>query len=229
MLTLCDTDDIISKLTRETHWVVELVSYNLQTWLYRYCFEISWLNKLWKKFLTNEKHFDRINKLSQDRELKTEFKKIKKCLTNEQRFDKIIKLSQESKTKNIDNWTVRNLERFWESIRTLQWKLKTFKTVNSDSIWMNELAKFNLTEINFLTWEFDPGSGWTLAACLTHASRTKHFIWFPSGLIILWLSGGRVSNAWVTCLVLGDSSWKRLVIPHKRTMLHDMVWKTPVV
>ena len=30
-----------------------------------------------KKFLTNEKHFDRIIKLSQDRELKTEFKKIK--------------------------------------------------------------------------------------------------------------------------------------------------------
>ena len=28
---------------------------------------------------------------------------------------------------------------------------------------------------------------------------------------------------WITCLVLGDSSWKRLVIPHKRTMLHDMV------
>ena len=200
MLTLCDTDDIISKLTRGTHWVVELVSYNLQTWLYKYCFEISWLKKLWKKFLTNEKHFDRINKLS-----------------------------QESKTKNIDNWTVRNLERFWESIRTLQWKLKTFKTVNSDSIWMNELAKFNLTEINFLTWEFDPGSGWTLAACLTHASRTKHFIWFPSGLIILWLSGGRVSNAWVTCLVQGDNSWKRLLIPHKRTVSHDAVWKTPVV
>ena len=192
-------DDIISKLTRGTHWVVELVSYNLQTWLYKYCFENK-LKKLWKKFLTNVKHFDRINKLS-----------------------------QESKTKNIDNWTVRNLERFWESIRTLQWKLKTFKTVNSDSIWMNELAKFNLTEINFLTWEFDPGSGWTLAACLTHASRTKHFIWFPSGLIILWLSGGRVSNAWVTCLVQGDNSWKRLLIPHKRTASHDAVWKTPVV
>jgi len=61
------------------------------------------MQKKIKKFLTNAKHFDRINKLSQDRELKTEFKKIKKCLTNEQRFDKIIKLSQESKTKNIDN------------------------------------------------------------------------------------------------------------------------------
>ena len=25
--------------------------------------------------------------------------------------------------------------------------------------------------------EFDPGSGWTLAACLTHSSRTKHCGW----------------------------------------------------
>ena len=67
-----------------------------------FCLKTDMQKKI-KKFLTNEKHFDRINKLSQDRELKTEFKKIKKCLTNEQRFDKIIKLSQESKTKNIDN------------------------------------------------------------------------------------------------------------------------------
>ena len=43
------------------------------------------------------------------------------------------------------------------------------------------------------------------------------------------LSGGRVSNAWVTCLVLGDNSWKRLLIPHKRTASHEAVWKTPVV
>ena len=101
VLTLCDTDDIISKLTRGKHWVVELVSCILQTWLYRYCFENK-LKKLWKKFLTNAKHFDRINKLSQDRELKIKFKKIKKCLTNEQRFDKINKLSQESENK--EHW-----------------------------------------------------------------------------------------------------------------------------
>ena len=61
------------------------------------------MQKKIKKFLTNEKHFDRIIELSQDRELKTEFEKTKKFLTNEQRFDKIIKLSQESKTKDIDN------------------------------------------------------------------------------------------------------------------------------
>ena len=34
------------------------------------------------------------------------------------------------------------------------------------------------------------------------------------------LSGGRVSNAWVTCLTQGDNSWKRLLIPHKTTAPH---------
>ena len=48
-------------------------------------------------------------------------------------------------------------------------------------------------------------------------------------MIDRWLSGGRVSNAWVTCPVQGDNSWKRLLIPHKRTVSHDTVWKTPVV
>ena len=37
---------------------------------------------------------------------------------------------------------------------------------------------------------------------------------------ILAHSGGRVSNAWRTCAVLGDSSWKRLVIPHETTGGH---------
>ena len=50
---------------------------------------------------------------------------------------------------------------------------------------------------------------------------SKRFEW--------WLSGGRVSNAWVTCLIQGDNSWKRLLIPHKRTVPHGTVWKTPVV
>ena len=51
----------------------------------------------------------------------------------------------------------------------------------------------------------------------------------PFGVTRLWLSGGRVSNAWGTCPVLGDSDWKRSIIPHKRTTSHDDVWKTPVV
>ena len=42
-------------------------------------------------------------------------------------------------------------------------------------------------------------------------------------------SGGRVSNAWVTCPVQGDNSWKRLLIPHKTTAPHGAGVKTPVV
>ena len=37
------------------------------------------------------------------------------------------------------------------------------------------------------------------------------------------LSGGRVSNAWITCPIQGDSSWKRLIIPHERTERHLFV------
>ena len=33
-------------------------------------------------------------------------------------------------------------------------------------------------------------------------------------------SGGRVSNAWVTCLTLGDTTWKQVLKPHKRTGTH---------
>ena len=41
----------------------------------------------------------------------------------------------------------------------------------------------------FLFGEFDPGSGRTLAACLTHASRT-----LKTWLLLGWMSGERVSN-----------------------------------
>ena len=55
--------------------------------------------------------------------------------------------------------------------------------------------------------EFDPGSGLTLAACLTHASRARN------SEEILRLnrsmdSGGRVSNAWATCPFPEDSQGK---------------------
>jgi hypothetical protein len=43
--------------------------------------------------------------------------------------------------------------------------------------------------------EFDPGSGRTLAACLTHASRARA-IWWQHRVVP---SGERVSNTWATC------------------------------
>ena len=58
--------------------------------------------------------------------------------------------------------------------------------------------------------EFDPGSGRTLAACLTHASRARLH---PSG----WCpSGERVSNTWATCPHLWDNPGKPELIPDTR-------------
>jgi hypothetical protein len=73
--------------------------------------------------------------------------------------------------------------------------------------------KFSAKQLrwNFLGFyshgEFDPGSGRTLAECLIHASRTKR-------LFREYFSGGRVSNALVICLRVGDNVWKRALIPH---------------
>src|SRR6476620_2558262 len=58
----------------------------------------------------------------------------------------------------------------------------------------------------FLFGEFDSGSGRTLAACLTHASRTERPFRGYS-------SGERVSNTWVICPALRDKPGKLGLIP----------------
>ena len=62
--------------------------------------------------------------------------------------------------------------------------------------------------LQVLVGEFDPGSGRTLAACFTHASRTERLLRECS-------SGERVSNTWVTCPHLWDNCWKRWLIPDR--------------
>ena len=58
--------------------------------------------------------------------------------------------------------------------------------------------------------EFDPGSGRTLAACFTHASRAvRPFRGYTSG--------ERVSNTWVTCPLLWDKPGKLGLIPDMTT------------
>jgi hypothetical protein len=44
---------------------------------------------------------------------------------------------------------------------------------------------------------------------MAHAMNTE--CWMPD-------SGGRVSNAWATCLSLGDNTGKLVLIPH------DIIW-----
>ncbi len=60
----------------------------------------------------------------------------------------------------------------------------------------------------FLFGEFDSGSGRTLAACLTHASRTERPFRGYS-------SGERVSNTWVICPALWDKPGKLGLIPDR--------------
>ena len=134
-------------------------------------------------------------------------------------------------TLRTEQWN--NLERFKRNMNISSWHssknsfersdLKTVKHSESCERKPEETGRRNLFR------EFDPGSGWTLAACLTHASRTKRCNRNSSEGKMQWLSGGRVSNAWATCLTQGDNSWKRLLIPHMRTGPHGLVRKTPVV
>ena len=78
----------------------------------------------------------------------------------------------------------------------------------------------------FLFGEFDSGSGRTLAACLTHASRTvRPFRGYTSG--------ERVSNTWVICPALWDKPGKLGLIPDIPHGLHGLwgkafaVWDGP--
>ena len=45
------------------------------------------------------------------------------------------------------------------------------------------------------------------------------------GRISFFLSGGRVSNVWATCPILGNNHWKRWLIPHVITEGHPSVRK----
>ena len=65
--------------------------------------------------------------------------------------------------------------------------------------------------------EFDPGSGRTLAACLTHASRTG----LSGSLLPESPSGARVSNTWAICPEDRDNSSKGLLIPDTPVLSHD--------
>ena len=126
----------------------------------------------------------------------------------------------------LENWTTRE-------------KYKAYKYVRiriSTILWMRILLKQKVKEAKSKTrrqsldhpwqdvliqWfrEFDPGSGWTLAACITHSSRTE-----CRGLILreasFVLSGGRVSNAWATCPYVWNNVWKRTLIPHDAWTSH---------
>ena len=91
------------------------------------------------------------------------------------------------------------------------WKKETQKSKKKlEKSSEKDVRQRKLFDIEFFR-EFDPGSGLTLAACITHSSRTE---------CSNTLSGGRVSNAWVIYLSVRDNNRKQLLIPHKIVPLH---------
>ena len=106
------------------------------------------------------------------------------------------KLSRrESETQNLENWTMNNQETLeipsypkgWQRVQEVKEKTKKPKEVSLKEL---DRTRFKTQKrIKYkLTKEFDPGSGRTLAARLTHASRTSDES----------LLSKRVADGWVT-------------------------------
>ena len=112
------------------------------------------------------------------RRLESSKKYRKKCLTKSTTFDIMIELSERraSRTLKIEQyWNLWNLKRDGKSRKTIP-KPRDRQTSNSyrTQAIVSEWSWFNtLWVINTIYKEFDPGSGRTLAARLTHASRTE--------------------------------------------------------
>ena len=95
----------------------------------------------------------------------------------------------------------------------LKWFLTLLAREGSSNVISNE----SQLKIKTYNGEFDPGSGWTLAAGLTHASRTV-----TEKACFLLTSGERVRNAYATYLFLRNSPEKFGLIPYNN--IHSHVW-----
>ena len=175
------------------------------------------------------KRVDRIKSTTDEPRVEKIFEKLfKNLLTNGKRCGIITRSARKTAVDKtvIENWTIRDKVQSKTKNRKIQ-VLKYVRQISNNSkenyilkqskkeqimleriYWLNRLER--AAQIQFFR-EFDPGSGWTLAACITHSSRTE---------CSNTLSGGRVSNAWVTCLSQGDNVWKRTLIPHNASKSH---------
>ena len=114
-----------------------------------------------------EKHLRAVLKRQSGRRWK--IKNLKKYLIKTLRTDILNKLSQKE-SKHIDNWTTEQSRKFTVFNKQIL-KFQRTKTKVKREKMNSQMFIFERGQI--LTWEFDPGSGWTLAACLIHASRTE--------------------------------------------------------
>ena len=137
-------------------------------------------------------------------------------LTNEKQYDIITEpLEKQRKVeKDLENWTtfkqnsLRRLKLIYLRKCTFT-DASDFVLKRTDSDFLLGLNGSEMSSLDTIYKEFDPGSGRTLAARLTHASRTE-----KATACWSFLSGGWVSNTWATCLSERNNVWKRTLIPH---------------
>ena len=159
------------------------------------------------------------------------WKNLKKYLTNSKRCDNIKQFAADARATAKSELPVpcklNNVKTNYNTLDNYELFKISCKRILSQRKFLSNIARSKLFKkwfeqpegcLDTIFWEFDPGSGRTLAACLTHASRTE--------VLLRWyFSGERVSNAWETCLSVGDNSWKRLLIPHNVIWGHPRITK----
>ena len=78
---------------------------------------------------------------------------------------------------------------------------------------LKETSRFN-TESNTRVWSWlRTNAGGVPNTCKSSGDMEELALKYPSG--------GRVSNAWATCLKQGDNASKDVLIPRKTTVSHD--------
>ena len=99
------------------------------------------------------------------------------------------------------------------------WTDYSWYELEAETVLLSFLFAFYLSSL-FYNGEFDPGSGWTLATGLTHASRGETAL----SACTEWTStGARVSNAYPTFPLLWDNLPKGRLIPHSLRWRHQ-IW-----
>ena len=140
---------------------------------------------------------------------------------------KISKTCWQEVNKRVRYKTLRHLTQ----VGTLKTE-QSFAVCGSNIVWSKQISEVNsqannleqIKKAQFSNWEFDPGSGRTLAACLIHASRAS---WIQRSLRgdLLDASGGWVSNTWAICPKDWDTTWKQVLIPDNNMNRMIQVWK----
>ena len=114
-------------------------------------------------------------------------------------------------------WSIESKELYIETVnRLFFWRYDSF-FINRfwAAIIKQTICTFGTYTYKIYNEEFDPGSGWTLATGLTHASRGVFW-----GLLKK-TTGARVSNAYPTCHSYWDSLSKERLIPNNILSLHE--------